>query len=154
MSKWRSKPLPRFDFLLSDEFMTSWFTDDAFFPVITGGILAIVFFVFFVMSREKVMLYISVGIALLVGGIFVCEQLIVTEREKIVSIVYDLAFQVRSNDVEGVVSHMSQGRVSLLPGRDKIPGQRRVNLTFEKNAAGVWKVTDYSHSDPREGVRL
>ena len=180
--------------------MISWFTDDAFFPVITGGILAIVFFVFFVMSREKTMLYISVGIVFLVGCILVCEQLIVTEREKIETIVYDLASQVRSNDVEGVVSHISRNRadtinrarnempkylfddcrlagitnfvdvpgkenakkitftvvfrVSQLPGRDKIPGQRRVVLTFEKNNAGVWKITDYTHSDPRAGVRL
>lgn len=180
--------------------MISWFTDDAFFPVLTGGILAVVFFFFFVISREKVMLYIAFGIAFLIASIFACEQLIVTERERIATIIYDLSHQVRENNVEGVVTHMSPNRkstidrarnempkyffdecrlagaprfvdlpgnvetmkvtftvifrVSLLPDRSKIPGQRRVELTFEKDAADVWKIIDYAHRDPREGVRL
>jgi hypothetical protein len=180
--------------------MISWFTYDAFFPVVTGGILAIVFFFLFIMSREKIMLYISLGIAMLVGLVFVCEQLIVTDREEIEAIVYQLSNEVRSNNVEGVVTHISKARkdtidrarsempryffdecrltgvnsfedvagkpntkkivftvvfrVSLLPDRTKIPGQRRVELTFEKDASGQWKITTYAHSDPRSGVRL
>ena len=87
--------------------MLSWFSEDATFPFISGMILAVVFFLLFVTSRNKVMLYLSIGIALLVGGLFACEQLIVTDREEIAAVVSDLAVQIEDNNVAGVVKHLS-----------------------------------------------
>ena len=180
--------------------MLSWFTEDATFPFISGMVLAVVFFLLFVSSRAKPMLYISIVIAMLAGGIFACEQMIVTEREEIVAIVRDLAVQVKTNNVAGVVKHISPKqqqtvdrasnempkynfsvcnlsgisefkddganpnakvvsfvvnfRAAVNPDKVMIPGQRKVSLTFEKDSTGQWKVIDYSHSDPRENVRL
>ena len=87
--------------------MLSWFTEDATFPFISGMVLAVVFFLLFVSSRSKPMLYISIVIAMVAGGIFTCENMIVTEREEIVAIVGDLAVQVKTNNVAGVVKHLS-----------------------------------------------
>ena len=180
--------------------MLSWFTEDATLPVISGTVLAIVFLLLFVNSREKTMLYISIGIALLVGAVFACEQLVVTEREEITQIVGDLAVQVQNNNVAGVVKHLSTKhqetitrasnempkyefslcnlsgitsfeddatnpnakvisfvvnfRASIRPHKDKIPGQEKVTLTFEKDASGQWKVIDYDHTNPRGSLRL
>ena len=180
--------------------MLSWFSEDATFPFISGMILAVVFFLLFVTSRNKVMLYLSIGIALLVGGLFACEQLIVTDREEIAAVVSDLAVQIEDNNVAGVVKHLSPKhqetinrakaempkynfascrlsrikkfedaktnsnakeitfvvnfRASSAQIREKIPGQREVTLTFEKDANGEWKVINYSHRDPRANVRL
>ena len=180
--------------------MLSWFTEDATLPFISGIVLAVVFFLLFVSSRNKVMLYLAVGIALLAGGIFACEQMIVTDREKVVAVVYDLATQVQNNSVQGVVKHLSPKkqktidrangemgsyefslcklsgrpdfdddesnpnikkvsfvvnfRASSAQMKGKIPGQTKVTLTFEKDAAGEWKVIDYSHENPRANVRL
>ena len=180
--------------------MLSWFTEDATFPFISGMVLAVVFFLLFVSSRAKPMLYISIVIAMLAGGIFACEQMIVTEREEIVAIVRDLAVQVKTNNVAGVVKHISPKqqqtvdrasnempkynfsvcnlsgisdfkddtsnpnakvisfvanfRAAIRPQTQMIPGQRKVSLTFERDSTGQWKVIDYSHSDPRENVRL
>ena len=180
--------------------MLSWFSEDATFPLITGIVLAVIFFLLFVSSRNKVMLYLSIGIALLAGSIFACEQLVVTDREEIVAVVSDLAEQVEDNHVAGVVKHLSPKhqetidrassemprysfdtcklsgikdfgddetnpnakkisfvvffRASSARGKEKIPGQREVTLTFEKDAAGEWKVIYYAHSDPRQNVRL
>ena len=180
--------------------MLSWFTEDATFPFISGMVLAVVFFLFFVSSRSKPMLYISILIAILAGGIFACEKMIVTEREEIVAIVGDLAVQVKTNNVAGVVKHLSPNhqqtvdrasnempkynfgvcnvsgitefkddetnsnaktisfvvnfRAATKPHPQMFPGQVKVSLTFEKDATGQWKVIDYSHSDPREGLRL
>ena len=180
--------------------MLSWFTEDATFPFISGMVLAVVFFLLFVSSRSKPMLYISILVAILAGGIFACERMIVTEREEIVTIVRDLAVQVKTNNVAGVVKHISPKhqqtvdnasnempkykfnvcnlsgitdfkddesnpnakvisfvvnfRAAVKPHTQMIPGQRKVSLTFEKDAAGQWKVIKYSHSDPREKLQL
>ena len=87
--------------------MLSWFTEDATLPFFAGIVLAIVFLFFFLKSREKTMLYIAIVIAMLAGGIYTCEQMIVTDREAIVAIVSDLASQVKNNHVPGVVKHIS-----------------------------------------------
>ncbi len=39
-------------------------------------------------------------------------------------------------------------------GAEPLWGQRRIKLVFEKNREGVWKIIDYSHSDPRSGITL
>ena len=180
--------------------MLSWFTEDATFPFISGMVLAVVFFLLFASSRSKPMLYISIVIAMLAGGIFACEKMIVTAREEIVAIVGDLAVQVKTNNVAGVVKHLSPKhqqtvdrastempkyeftvcklsgvtdfkdvelnpnakvisfvvnfRAAIKPHKEMIPGQRKVSLTFEKDSTGQWKVIDYSHSSPRQKVRL
>ena len=180
--------------------MLSWFSEDATLPFISGMVLAAILFLLFVSSRNKVMLYLSIGIALLAGAIFVCEQLVVTDREEIVEIVGDLAEQVEDNNVAGVVKWLSPKyqetidrasrempnyrfdtckvsaindfeddetnsnvkkisfvvffQASTAKGKEKIPGQREVTLTFEKDAAGEWKVIDYVHDKPRKNVRL
>jgi len=180
--------------------MLSWFTEDATLPFISGVILAVIFLFLFLKSREKSMLYIGIVIALLAGGIFYCEQMIVTDREAIVTIVRDLASQVKNNHVPGVVKHISPKhpktidsaraemplyefslcnlsgitdfkddetnpnakvisfvanfRASLRPRKEMIPGQRKITLTFEKDAAEQWKVINYTHSDPRKNLRL
>ena len=180
--------------------MLSWFTEDATFPFISGMVLAVVFFLLFASSRSKPMLYFSIVIAMLAGGIFACEKMIVTEREEVVAIVRDLAVQVKANNVAGVVKHLSPKhqqtvdrasnempkynftvcnlsgitefkddesnsnakvisfvvnfRAAINPHSEMIPGQRKVSLTFERDAAGQWKVIDYAHSDPRGKVRL
>ena len=180
--------------------MFSWFSEDATLPFISGMILAVIFFLLFVSSRNKVMLYLSVGIALVAGAIFACEQLVVTDREQITAIVSDLATQVEDNNVKGVVKWLSPKhqktidrassemprynfdtcklsgingfeddetnpnlkkisfvvffRASTAKGKEKIPGQEEVTLTFEKDSAGEWKVIDYSHRRPNRNVRL
>lgn len=35
-----------------------------------------------------------------------------------------------------------------------LSGQRRVRLSYQKDAAGNWKIKDYQHFDPRGGVEL
>ena len=39
-------------------------------------------------------------------------------------------------------------------GAEPLWGQRRVKLTFQKDTEGVWEIIDYSHSDPRSGLKL
>ena len=53
-----------------------------------------------------------------------------------------------------MISFVVNFRASSAQFKEKISGQRKVTLTFEKDATGEWKVVDYAHSDPRKNVRL
>ena len=53
-----------------------------------------------------------------------------------------------------MISFVVNFRASSAQFKEKISGQRKVTLTFEKDATGKWKVVDYAHSDPRKNVRL
>ena len=84
--------------------MLNWFTEEPLIPLVTGVLLFIVFAIFAVMSRERVMVYCLAVIALVTIAIVTCEALIVTEKEQLTEEVYQLAFAVQRNDVERVVA--------------------------------------------------
>ena len=112
--------------------MLSWFTEDATLPFISGIVLAVIFLFLFLKSREKTMLYVAAVIALLAGGIFACEQMIVTDREAIVAIVSDLASQVKNNHVPGVVKHISpKHQATIDRARAEMPRTSSVSATFQ-----------------------
>ena len=94
--------------------MTSWFTESATFPMITGVFLVIVLLGLALSSREKVMLYLAIAVALLTAGVVTCEQLIVTDKEKVTDVVYQLADAVQANNKAGVMGFVSKSREDTL----------------------------------------
>ncbi|MFK7767884.1 MAG: hypothetical protein AB8B55_11735 [Mariniblastus sp.] len=94
--------------------MTSWFTENSIFPLITGVLLTIVLVGLAFSSREKVMLYIAIVIALLTAGVVTCEQLIVTDKEEVTDVIYQLADAVQANDKATVMSFVSDSREDTL----------------------------------------
>lgn len=78
--------------------MIEWFTEDALLPTITGIFLVISLFGLFIYSSEKVMLYGALVIAALTAGIFTIEQMVVTDKERAYSMIYDAARAGRDND--------------------------------------------------------
>lgn len=56
----------------------------------------------------------------------------------------------RTAEIDFVV--MAHGRLSSHGQGNHV--QRRVQLTFQKEADGQWRMIDYSHSDPRSGLNL
>ena len=128
--------------------MLSWFTEDATFPFISGMVLAVIFFLLFASSRSKPMLYISIGIALIAGGIFACEQMTITPREQIVQIVGDLAVQVKTNNVAGVVKHISpKHQKTIARASNEMP-------KYEFSVCNLSGITDFTESptNPNEKV--
>ena len=127
--------------------MLSWFTEDATFPFISGIVLAVVFLFLFLKSREKTMLYVAVVVALLAGGIFACEQMIVTDREAIVTIVIDLASQVKNNHVPGVVKHIS-------PQHQKTIDNARAEMPkYEFSVCNLSGITDFKDDETNPNVK-
>ncbi|MEM7783274.1 MAG: hypothetical protein AAF623_07965, partial [Planctomycetota bacterium] len=88
--------------------MIEWFTDDPIVPMILGAILVIVFFGFWVMSRDGLMLKACIGIFLITLSIVICESWIVTDKEQIEDTVYKLASHVQNNDINSVLSYISE----------------------------------------------
>ena len=127
--------------------MLSWFTEDATFPFISGIVLAVVFLFLFLKSREKTMLYVAAVIALLAGGILACEQMIVTDREAIVTIVIDLASQVKNNHVPGVVKHIS-------PQHQKTIDNARAEMPkYEFSVCNLSGITDFKDDETNPNVK-
>ena len=94
--------------------MTSWFTESATFPLITGVLLAIILAGMGFASREKVMFYIAIIVGVITAGIVTCEQLIVTDREEVTEVIYKLADAVQANNKAGVKRFVSKSRDDTL----------------------------------------
>ena len=90
--------------------MTTWFTENSTFPMITGAMIVVALLGLAFFAREKIMLYAALVVAALVAGTVVCEKIIVTDREEIVDCVYELANAVQSNDKAAVVAFVSRNR--------------------------------------------
>ena len=90
--------------------MIDWFTEDSTLPMVTGVILALIFFGFAFVSREKMMFYAAIVISCLTAGTVICERWIVTDREEVVARISELAEMVESNNMAGVVSAVSKSR--------------------------------------------
>ena len=80
--------------------MTTWFTEDATFPMVTGAILALVLLGLAVASRDRWVFYGALAVAGLTASVALIEQLVVTEQEEVREVVYQLAFTVQQNDLK------------------------------------------------------
>lgn len=90
--------------------MIEWFTENSLPPLIGGSLLALGFFVLAFVHYNKTMFKIGLLITLITAAIVIIETLIVTDREKITRIVYDLAKAVENNQVDQVLLHVAPSR--------------------------------------------
>jgi ketosteroid isomerase-like protein len=178
--------------------MPDWLTEDAFMPMLTGVFVSIVLLLMAYSARNRTVLIVGLLVAALTAGIVITERTIVTEREKLVGLIHRLAKHAQRNDVEALVTqvsddaptlkkrlyaHMSEYKVvsCSIVGFNEVTiteptasveliawaqgAQRRgdglkgqinpkVTLGFLRDAEGVWKITDYTLSDPRSGFSL
>lgn len=88
--------------------MISWFTENSLVPLVAGVLLSIAFCGLAFSFRDRIMLYIAIAIAALTSITVLTESLIVTDREAIIDIVYELADCVRANDMHGVIGYVSE----------------------------------------------
>ena len=178
----------------------TWLTEDPLIPLLTGAFLTVAFLAFAMASRERSMWLLSAVCLIGTISIGVIETVIVTEREEATEMVYQLAFRVQQNDVDGVVRACHPDfpenanrvkaemprydfstcrmtgvtefeKLSQDPGRckivfnvafrvavggapEKLAGQRRVRLTLQRDGRNDWKITDYEHWNPRQGIGL
>jgi len=90
--------------------MISWFTENSLPPMIGGSLMALCFFGLAFYFYNRAMFYIGMAILALTAMIVVIETLIVTDREKITAIVYDLAKAVEQNRMDDVLAVVAPQR--------------------------------------------
>ncbi len=87
--------------------MIYWLTENSTVPMVTGVILTLIFMGLAFSSREKVMVYIAIGIGGLTFCTVLCERLYVTEQEEVTSILSELADFVATNNTNGIVGYVA-----------------------------------------------
>jgi len=104
----------RQDVWKTEETMTYWLTEDAFVPMLTGIFMATVLLLMAWSARNRLVLYAGLLVAILTAGIVVAEAAIVTDRETVTELVYELAGYVRANDANSIAQHISPQSPELI----------------------------------------
>jgi len=94
----------------------TWITENPFWLCTTGILLGVFFFVLFVHTQNRRFLLLTIAAGIFTIGSFTVEQLIVTDREAINSLIYKLARNVKENDVQAILD-------SLAPENTEVRGQ-------------------------------
>lgn len=180
--------------------MVYWLTENSTIPMVTGAILTLIFMGLAFSSREKLMVYIAIGIGALTFCTVLCERLYVTEQEEITSVLYELAGYVETNNTQAILERVADGAdetkrrvesdmgrgdfqscrvigtnyfVGTESGNDQAEicfavsargsspefggssfGQFKVNVFFERDSNGDWKIVNYKVESPLAGVTL
>lgn len=90
--------------------MTYWLTENSMVPMVTGIILSLIFLIVAFNSREKVLYYIAIGIAALTFATVACEQMIVTDKEEVESLLNQLSRYASNNDLDSILEHISDDK--------------------------------------------
>jgi hypothetical protein len=91
--------------------MIEWFTEDALLPTILGGFLAICMFGLYFYSSEKIMLWIALLVTIGTVGIATIERMVVTDKEKAYTMLYDAARAGTRNDDTYLLSLIKSDKV-------------------------------------------
>jgi len=94
--------------------MIEWFTEDALLPTIMGGFLAICLFGLYFYSSEKVMLWIALLVTIFTVGIATIERMVVTDKEKAYTLLYDAARAGSRNDDAYLISLIKSDKAEII----------------------------------------
>lgn len=94
--------------------MIEWFTEDALLPTIMGGFLAICMFGLYFYSSEKIMLWIALLVTVFTVGIATIERMVVTDKEKAHTMLYDAARAGSRNDDAYLISLIKSDKAEII----------------------------------------
>jgi ketosteroid isomerase-like protein len=141
--------------------MMYWLTEDSFVPMLTGIFVAVVLLLMAWSARNKVVMFVALFIAAATAAIVATEMAIVTDRETVTDMVYQLARHVRANDTEAIASHISpqapaiEARMKSQMSRFKVEACTIVGInefSSEGNSATVDFVAWGQGSERRGGL--
>ena len=116
--------------------MIEWFTEDALLPTVMGGFLAICMFGLYFYSSEKIMLWIALLVTVFTVGIATIERMVVTDKEKAYSLLYDAARAGTRNDDAYLLSLIKPDKAEIVrraEGELKIIEFENVRVVGVKN---------------------
>ena len=94
--------------------MLEWFTEDSTVPVIAGFVMVVCLLGLALYSREKVMFYAAISVALLAALISIIETSIVTDREEVSAVLYEIQSTVAANEFEKTISYLDDEQVDTI----------------------------------------
>ena len=94
--------------------MVEWFTEDALLPTIMGGFLAICMFGLYFYSTEKIILWIALLVTVGTVGLATIERMVVTDKEKAYSMLYDAARAGTRNDDAYLLSYIRSDKTDII----------------------------------------
>ncbi len=118
--------------------MTHWLTEDAFVPMLVGIFMATTLLLMAWSARNKIVLFAALFVAAATAGIVVTEAAIVTDRETVTDLIYELAGHVRANDANAIGRYISPD-VPAVTKRMRSAMER-----FEVQSCSITGVTDFS----------
>ena len=128
--------------------MTYWLTEDAFLPMLIGIFMATVLLLMAWSARNKIVFFAALLVAALTAGIVATEAAIVTDREIVTDLIYELAGHVRANDVDAIDRHIS-------PQAPEISKRMRAAMDrFEILSCTISGVTDFSAADGKATINF
>jgi hypothetical protein len=90
-----------------------WFTETPWPPIIVLAAVAIAFAVAFISTQRTKFIAPILLLAALAIIVYVVEQQVVTERERVEQSIHDVATAFQSQDVEGTLEHFSEQALLL-----------------------------------------
>lgn len=118
--------------------MAHWLTEDAFVPMLVGIFMATILLLMAWSARNKIVLFAALFVAAATVGIVVAEAAIVTDRETVTDLIYELAGHVRANDANAIARYIS-------PATPQVTKRmRRAMERFEVQSCSITGVTEFS----------
>ena len=120
--------------------MTHWLTEDAFVPMLIGIFTATVLLLMAWSARNKIVLFAALFIAAATAGIVATEAAVVTDRETVTDLIYELAGHVRANDADAIARYIS-------PDAPELTKKMRSQMErYEVESCSITGVTDFSEA--------
>lgn len=129
--------------------MTIWFTENALVPLIVGSCLTFIFLGLAFSFRDRAMFYIGLILLALTAGVTITERLIVTDQETVQQIVRELAVAAEKNDVNAILSHVSQKAQDT---RNRIKSTMPRYTIHRCRIVGFKDFTESENADPPRAV--
>ena len=134
------------DLAETERVMTYWLTEDAFMPMLIGIFMATILLLMAWSARNKIVFFAALLVAALTAGVVVTEAAIVTDREQVTDLVYELARHVRANDADEIARHIS-------PDAPEIATRMRGQMErFEVLSCSIAGVNDFSAEDGKATI--
>ena len=90
-----------------------WFTEDPTHPIIIGTLITFVLSAIWFMARKRILFFLALIALVSTISIVFVERAIVTDREQITAMIFELAHHVSNNDADSIVQHIDPVKVGL-----------------------------------------
>jgi hypothetical protein len=101
---------------------------------VMGGLMIAMLTGGFVQTQRKPLLFGAVGVASLVGILFLLERLVVTPNEEVAQTLHEIAADLQVNNIEGVVRHIASTSPELeQDARARLHGITLERVTIKRN---------------------